>query len=617
MAILSDRWIRRMAQDKGMIEPFVDGQKRDGVISYGLSSYGYDARVGNDFKIFTNVNSAVVDPKNFAENSFVDRTTDICIIPPNSFALARTVEYFRIPRDVLVICVGKSTYARCGIIVNVTPLEPEWEGHVTLEFSNTTPLPARIYANEGACPVPVPAGQRALRGFLQRQGRQVPGPARRHLAEDLSGRKSMDRIRIKGGRQLKGELRISGSKNASLPLMVAALLSDKKLTLHNVPRLADITTMIQLLQQHGVEIQAAPGENGHAHGTTLILQAGKISSTTAPYDIVRKMRASVLVLGPLLAREGVARVSLPGGCAIGARPVDLHIAGLKAMGAEIDIDGGYMVARAPKGLKGARYTFPKVSVGATENLMMAAALAKGTTVLDNAAREPEITDLAKCLVAMGVPVGGVGTETLTIEGVSSLKETAHSVIPDRIETGTYAMAVAMTAGDVELVGGRLDLIETAAQTLRSAGVTLEQTARGLRVQRTNGALRGVDVMTEPYPGFPTDLQAQMMALMTRAEGASMITETVFESRFMHVPELSRMGANVTIHHESALVRGVRKLRGADVMATDLRASVSLAIAALAAEGDTTLHRVYHLDRGYERLEEKLGACGADIERLKG
>jgi len=427
----------------------------------------------------------------------------------------------------------------------------------------------------------------------------------------------MDRIRIRGGRQLKGEIRISGSKNASLPLMVAALLTDRKLTLHNVPRLADITTMIQLLQQHGVMVDAAPGENGHAHGTTLTLQAGKITSTTAPYDIVRKMRASVLVLGPLLAREGLARVSLPGGCAIGARPVDLHIAGLKAMGAEIDIDSGYMVARAPKGLRGARYTFPKVSVGATENLMMAAALAKGTTVLDNAAREPEIADLAECLIAMGVPVAGAGTETLTIEGVSALREATHSVISDRIETGTYAMAVAMTAGDVELIGGRLDLIESAVLTLRSAGVALEQTARGLRVHRTNGALHGVDVMTEPFPGFPTDLQAQMMALMTRAEGASMITETVFESRFMHVPELSRMGANVTIHHESALVRGVPKLRGAEVMATDLRASVSLAIAALAAEGDTTLHRVYHLDRGYERLEEKLSACGAEIERLKG
>ena len=427
----------------------------------------------------------------------------------------------------------------------------------------------------------------------------------------------MDRIRIAGGRQLKGEIRISGAKNAALPLMVAAMLSDKPLVLKNVPRLADIATMILLLQQHGVEISAAPGENGHSHGTTLNMRTARITSTTAPYDIVRKMRASVLVLGPLLAREGQAKVSLPGGCAIGARPVDLHIAGLRAMGAEIDIDGGYMEARAPKGLKGARFTFPKVSVGATENLMMAASLAKGTTVLDNAAREPEITDLAECLIAMGVPIAGVGTETLTIEGVESFKEATHAVVPDRIEAGTYAMAVAMMAGDVELLGGRLDLIESVASTLRSAGVTFEATERGFRVQRTNGVLRGVDVMTEPYPGFPTDLQAQMMALMTRAEGASMITETIFESRFMHVPELARMGANVTIHHESALVRGVPKLRGAEVMATDLRASVSLAIAGLAAEGETTLHRVYHLDRGFERLEEKLAACGADIERLKG
>jgi UDP-N-acetylglucosamine 1-carboxyvinyltransferase len=399
--------------------------------------------------------------------------------------------------------------------------------------------------------------------------------------------------------------------------MVASLLTDQKLTLHNVPRLADITTMIQLLKQHGVEVNAAAGENGHSHGTTLTLQAAKITSTTAPYDIVRKMRASVLVLGPVLAREGEARVSLPGGCAIGARPVDLHVAGLKAMGAKIDIDGGYLVARAPKGLKGARYTFPKVSVGATENLMMAAALAKGTTVLANAAREPEISDLAQCLMAMGVTITGIGTETLTIQGTDKLKAATHSVIPDRIETGTYAMAVAMTAGDVELVGGRLDLLDAAAQALRSAGVNLVQTNRGVHVERANGELHGVDVMTEPYPGFPTDLQAQMMALMTRAQGASMITETIFESRFMHVPELARMGANVTIHHESALVRGVPKLRGADVMATDLRASVSLAIAGLAAEGETTLHRVYHLDRGYERLEEKLAACGADIERLKG
>jgi UDP-N-acetylglucosamine 1-carboxyvinyltransferase len=427
----------------------------------------------------------------------------------------------------------------------------------------------------------------------------------------------MDRILIRGGKQLNGTIRISGAKNASLPLMVTSLLSDKKLTLHNVPRLADITTMIALLEQHGVEVNAAAGENGHSRGTTLTLQAKKIKSTTAPYDIVRKMRASVLVLGAIVAREGEAKVSLPGGCAIGARPVDLHIAGLKAMGAQIDIDGGYLIAKAPKGLKGARFTFPKVSVGATENLMMAAALAKGTTVLDNAAREPEISNLAECLVAMGVPVSGIGTETLTIQGVTTFKDAEHAVIPDRIETGTFVMAVAIMAGDVELLGGRLDLIDTVAATLRAAGVSLDPTEKGFRVRRTNGQLHGVDVMTEPYPGFPTDLQAQIMALMTRADGASMITETIFESRFMHVPELARMGANVTIHGESALVRGVPKLRGAEVMATDLRASVSLAIAGLAAEGDTTLHRVYHLDRGFERLEEKLAACGADIERLKG
>ena len=380
----------------------------------------------------------------------------------------------------------------------------------------------------------------------------------------------MDRIRIKGGRQLKGEIQVSGSKNACLPLMVASMLTDKPLTLKNVPRLADISTMIQLLEQHGVEIQAAPGENGHSHGTTLTLRAGTIKSTTAPYDIVRKMRASVLVLGPLVAREGEARVSLPGGCAIGARPVDLHIAGLKAMGAEIDIDGGYMVARAPKGLMGARYTFPKVSVGATENLMMAAALARGTTVLSNAAREPEITDLADCLVKMGVPVAGIGTETLTIEGVDQLKPATHSVVPDRIETGTYAMAVAMTAGDVELVGGRLDLMEAAAQSLRAAGVVLEKTNRGFRVTRANG-LHGVDVMTEPYPGFPTDMQAQFMALMCVAEGASMVTETIFENRFMHVQELARLGADIHLHGDTAEIRGVRKLTG-DRKSTRLNSS---------------------------------------------
>ena len=426
----------------------------------------------------------------------------------------------------------------------------------------------------------------------------------------------MDRIRIRGGGTLQGELPISGSKNASLPLMVATLLTDEKLVLHNVPRLADIDTMVRLLEQHGVQVCARPGENGHSRGTTMTLQTAKLTSTTAPYDIVRKMRASVLVLGPLVARFGEARVSLPGGCAIGTRPVDLHIAGLQALGAEIDLDGGYIVARAPQGLRGAHYTFPKVSVGATENLLLAASLARGTTVLDNVAREPEIIDLATCLIAMGARIQGVGTETLRIEGVERLHGAEHAVIPDRIETGTFAMAIAMCAGDVELVGARLDLMDSAAKALEACGVDLTATERGFRVARRNGALHGIDVMTEPYPGFPTDMQAQMMALMSASDGASMITETIFENRFMHVPELTRMGANITVHTASALVRGVPRLHAAEVMATDLRASVSLAIAALAAEGDTVLHRVYHLDRGYERLEEKLAGCGADIERLR-
>jgi UDP-N-acetylglucosamine 1-carboxyvinyltransferase len=328
------------------------------------------------------------------------------------------------------------------------------------------------------------------------------------------------------------------------------------------------------------------------------------------------MRASVLVLGPLLAREGKARVSLPGGCAIGTRPVDLHIKALMQLGAEIELQEGYINASAPKGLRGAQIVFPKVSVGATENILMAAVLAKGDSLIDNAAREPEITDLAQCLVAMGARIEGIGTETLRITGVERLHAAQHQVIPDRIETGTYAMAIAATGGDVELVGARGDLIESAIAVLRQAGVVIEPTARGLRINRANGALLGVDVMTEPFPGFPTDLQAQMMALMSTAQGAAMITETIFENRFMHVPELCRMGANINVHGASAMVRGVKRLRGAEVMATDLRASVSLAIAALVAEGETVLHRVYHLDRGYERLEAKLAACGAIIERQR-
>jgi UDP-N-acetylglucosamine 1-carboxyvinyltransferase len=399
--------------------------------------------------------------------------------------------------------------------------------------------------------------------------------------------------------------------------MAASLLTDETLTLVNIPHLADISTLANLLATLGVEIALdghAPN-GGHA-GRALALSAKKLSSTTAAYDLVRKMRASILVLGPLVAREGQARVSLPGGCAIGARPVDLHLKGLEQLGAKIELKEGYVEASAPGGLVGARIVFPFVSVGATENLMMAATLAKGRTVLVNAAREPEVGDLARCLVAMGASIAGIDTDTLTIEGGSRLRGTRHTILPDRIELGTYVMATAATGGDVELVGGRLDLIQAAADILGQAGVSFAPTERGFRVSRANGALTGVDVMTEPYPGFPTDLQAQMMALLASAEGASMVTETIFENRFMHVPELRRMGANINLHGGSAMVRGVPHLTGAQVMATDLRASVSLVIAGLAARGETTVARVYHLDRGYERLEEKLSACGADIERLK-
>ncbi len=427
----------------------------------------------------------------------------------------------------------------------------------------------------------------------------------------------MDKIRIRGGKALSGAIRVSGAKNAALPLMAASLLTEQTLTLVNLPHLVDISTLANLLGQHGVEITldgAAP-EGGSA-GHVIELTARRITSTTAPYDLVRKMRASVLVLGPLLARCGEAMVSLPGGCAIGTRPVDLHINGLQLMGAQISLKEGYIHARAPRGLNGARIVFPKVSVGATENLMMAASLARGETVLVNAAREPEVSDLALCLNAMGASVSGIGTDTLTVQGVERLHAARHSVVPDRIETGTYAMAAAITGGDIELIGARMDLVEAMVHILAGAGVEFGETERGLRISRCNGALLGVDVMTEPFPGFPTDLQAQMMALMTVAEGSSMITETIFENRFMHVPELARMGANITVHGASAHVRGVARLTGAPVMATDLRASVSLVLAGLAAEGETTLNRVYHLDRGYERLEEKLAACGADIERIK-
>jgi len=424
----------------------------------------------------------------------------------------------------------------------------------------------------------------------------------------------MDQIRIRGGRPLTGTIPVSGAKNAALPLMAASLLTEDTLTLTNVPRLADIATLAKLLGRLGAEIDDQEGAAGR--GGVLRLTVGEITDTTAPYDLVRKMRASILVLGPLVARAGRARVSLPGGCAIGTRPVDLHLKGLSQLGAEVTLDGGYVEASAPHGLSGARITFLFNATAATENLMMAAALAKGETVLDNAAREPEVSDLALCLVAMGSQIDGIGTETLRIRGVGRLHGTTHPIIPDRIETGTYAMAAAITGGDIVLTNTRLDLIAAAADTLRSAGVGITETADGIRVNRTNQPLTGVDVLTEPYPGFPTDLQAQIMAVMARAEGAAMITEAIFENRFMHVPELRRMGANINLHGSTAIIRGVQKLTGAPVMATDLRASVSLVLAGLAAEGETLVNRVYHLDRGYEQLEAKLAACGAEIERVR-
>jgi UDP-N-acetylglucosamine 1-carboxyvinyltransferase len=425
----------------------------------------------------------------------------------------------------------------------------------------------------------------------------------------------MDRIRIRGGKPLSGTIPIGGAKNAALPLLTAALLSEEPLTLRHVPVLADITTLSHLLVQHGAAVTMVGARTPHEHGHALKIDARNIISTTAPYDLVRRMRASVLVLGPLLARCGEARVSLPGGCAIGTRPVDLHIKGMEALGAKIELKQGYILAQAPRGLKGAEFIFPKVSVGATENLLMAASLAEGETVLVNAAREPEIVDLAACLNAMGAKISGAGSDRVTVTGVKKLHGAEHSVVPDRIETGTYLMAAAITGGAVELAGARYDLVAAVAKTLDGAGVEISETERGISVRRRNGGLKGVDVMTEPFPGFPTDLQAQMMALMSKAEGAAMITETIFENRFMHVPELCRMGANINVHGASAMVRGVPHLTGAEVMATDLRASVSLVLAGLAAEGETIVNRIYHLDRGYERIEEKLAACGAEIERL--
>jgi UDP-N-acetylglucosamine 1-carboxyvinyltransferase len=427
----------------------------------------------------------------------------------------------------------------------------------------------------------------------------------------------MDRIRIRGGNPLTGVIPIGGAKNAALPLMAASLLTDDTLSLANVPHLADIASMAHLLQQHGVKVTLSGADSsGGAQGRVFGLKADEVNNTVAPYDLVRKMRASVLVLGPLVARFGEAEVSLPGGCAIGTRPVNLHIDGLAQMGADISIDGGYIRAKAPKGLKGAHIRFPTVSVGASENLLMAATLAQGVTVMENVALEPEVTDLARCLVAMGADIKGIGGQRLEVRGVKRLHGARYGILPDRIETGTYAIAAAATGGDVELAGADFDTVATLAEKLVEAGCVVERTAAGVRVARNGAGLRGVDAMTQPYPGFPTDMQAQLMALMTTAQGAALITETIFENRFMHVPELARMGADITVHGASVLVRGVPRLKGAPVMATDLRASVSLVLAGLMAEGETMISRVYHLDRGYERLEEKLAGCGAEIERVK-
>ena len=420
----------------------------------------------------------------------------------------------------------------------------------------------------------------------------------------------MDKIRIRGGRPLSGEIQIGGAKNAALPLMAAGLLTEERLTLTNVPRLADIDTMRSLLEQHGIAVEGEGNE-----GRVLSL-GGAITSTEAPYDIVRKMRASVLVLGPLLARCREARVSLPGGCAIGTRPVDLHLKGLEQMGAQITLGSGYINAAAPGGLKGATIVLPFASVGATENLLMAASLADGQTTIANAAREPEIGDLVACLRAMGARIEGDGTGTLVIEGVGHLHAATHPIIPDRIETGTYACAAAITGGTVLLRGADLAHLAAVRSVMDAAGVELDAEPGGVRVTRRNG-LHGTDAMTEPYPGFPTDMQAQFLVLMSVAEGAAMVTETIFENRFMHVSELTRMGARINVHGASAIVRGVAQLSGAPVMATDLRASASLVIAGLAAAGETVVNRVYHLDRGYEALEQKLAACGADVERVGG
>ena len=429
----------------------------------------------------------------------------------------------------------------------------------------------------------------------------------------------MDRIRIVGGKPLNGTIPVSGAKNATLPLMIASLLTDDVLVLENVPRLADVTQLQHILSNHGVDVMVKGKRTGDEEhrGQTLHISAARIVDTTAPYELVSKMRASFWVVGPLLARMGEAKVSLPGGCAIGTRPVDLLIMALERLGARIEIDGGYVIARAKGGLRGGEIEFPKVTVGGTHTALMAASLANGETVIKNAAQEPEVVDVAECLIKMGAKIAGAGTSRITVQGVARLNGARHSVLPDRIEAGTYAMAVAMTGGDVLLEGARPELLQSALDTLAQAGVQVATSNAGIRIARNGGGIRPVEVTTAPHPGFPTDLQAQLMALMTRAQGTSRITETIFENRFMHVQELARLGARIALDGQNATIEGVEKLKGAPVMATDLRASVSLVIAALAAEGETMVNRVYHLDRGFERLEDKLGRCGATVERISG
>jgi UDP-N-acetylglucosamine 1-carboxyvinyltransferase len=427
----------------------------------------------------------------------------------------------------------------------------------------------------------------------------------------------MDRIRIMGGQPLEGTIPISGAKNAALPLMIASLLTQDTLTLENTPSLADVNMLLRILSHHGVDYSVdgrQPGEDPHA-SRRLHLSARRIVDIVAPYELVSKMRASFWVIAPLLARIGEAKVSLPGGCAIGTRPVDLLLMVLEKLGATMEIEAGYVYARAPKGLKGAEIVFPKVTVGGTHTALMAASLAQGHTLIENAAREPEIVDVAECLIKMGAKIKGAGQSRIEIEGVAALSGTVHKVLPDRIEAGTYAIAVAMTGGDVMLEGAQLNLLESALEALQQAGADVAVTNEGIRVRRNGAGISPVDISTAPFPGFPTDLQAQFMALMTKAKGKSRITETIFENRFMHVQELARLGARIKLDGEVAVVEGVDELQGAPVMATDLRASVSLVIAALAARGETMVNRVYHLDRGFEHLEKKLGRCGAIVERI--